>query len=88
MVADLARDEGRRVGGEGDAARRVEAVDRLDQADGADLREVVERLVARVAPGDRAGERQMALDQEAAGGGAHGPTLTENGSCSHKGGIE
>ena len=46
VVADLAGDERRRVGAEGHAAGGVEAVGRLDQADGADLREVVERLLA------------------------------------------
>ena len=70
VVADLARDEGRRVGGEGDAARRVEAVDRLDQADGADLREVVERLVARRGGGRSSG--RAADGARSAGGGRRG----------------
>ena len=42
----------------------VEAVDRLDQADRADLDEVLELLAAAgVAAGERAHERQVALDQ-------------------------
>ena len=42
----------------------VEAVDRLDQPDRADLDEVLELLAAvRVAPGERADERHVLLDQ-------------------------
>ena len=55
---------GRGVGRERDVARELEAVDRLDQADRADLLDVLERLAApRVAAGQRANQRQVALDQ-------------------------
>src|SRR4051812_34803992 len=61
---DLADDVRRRVGRQLDAAVEVEAVDRLDQADGADLDEILELLAAvRVAPGERAHERHVLLDQ-------------------------
>src|SRR5207248_8411327 len=46
MSLDLADDVRRGVGGQLDAAREVEAVDRLDQADRADLHQVVELLAA------------------------------------------
>src|SRR5581483_6408981 len=61
---DLADDVRRRVGRQLDAAGQVEAVDRLDQADRADLDQVVELLAAvRVAPRERADERHVLLDQ-------------------------
>jgi hypothetical protein len=76
-MADLAGDRRRGEGGERDAAAGVEAVDRLDEADRADLDQVLERLVVpRETAGDRADERQMAFDQLAAGGGGQGPKLT------------
>src|SRR5262249_28790854 len=66
---DPAYDVRRRVGRQLDAAVEVEAVDRLDQADGADLDEVVELLAAvGVAPGERADERHVLLDQLVPGG--------------------
>jgi len=43
---DLADDVRRRVGRQLDAPVEVEAVDRLDQADGADLDEILELLAA------------------------------------------
>ena len=64
VALDLADDVRRRVGRELDAAVEVEAVDRLDQPDGADLDEIVELLAAvRVATGERADERHVLLDQ-------------------------
>jgi len=77
VVADLAGDRRRGVRGERDAAAGVVAVDRLDQADRADLDQILERLAAPgEAAGDGADERQMAFDQLAAGGGGQGPKLT------------
>src|ERR1700694_5916624 len=43
---DLADDRRRRIGGELDSALEIEAVDRFEQTDRADLDEVVERLAA------------------------------------------
>ena len=64
VALDLADDVRRRVRRQLDAAVDVEAVDRLDQADTADLDEVVELLAAvRVAPRERADEREVLLDQ-------------------------
>ena len=55
---------GRGVGGERHVARELEAVDRLDQPDGAHLLDVLQRLAAPgVAARQRAHERQVALDQ-------------------------
>ena len=73
---DLADDRRGRVGGELDAALDVEAVDRLDQADGADLDEVVERLApAGEPPGEVLDERQVEADQLLAGLTGHrGPS--------------
>src|SRR3712207_8947158 len=62
----LFRSEDRRdrVAGERDLAGRVEAVDRLDQAQRRDLHEVVERLVgALVAARQLAGQREEALGE-------------------------
>ena len=68
VALDLADDVRRRVGGQLDAALDVEAVDRLDQADAADLDEIVELLAAvGVAPRQRADEREVLLDQLLAG---------------------
>ena len=65
---DLADDRRHRVGRELDAALGVEALDREQQADRADLDEVLERLpAARVARGEAAHERQVALDDAVAG---------------------
>ena len=64
VALDLADDVGRRVGGELDAAAQVEAVDGLDEPDGADLDEVVEVLAARgVAARERAHQRQVHGDE-------------------------
>ena len=64
VALDLADDVRGRVGRQLDAAVDVEAVDRLDQADAADLDEIVELLAAvGVAPGERADEREVLLDQ-------------------------
>src|SRR5207248_3043911 len=58
MTLDLADDVRSRVGGQLDAAVEVEPVDRLDQADRADLDEIVELLApVRVPPRQRADER-------------------------------
>src|SRR5581483_365442 len=66
---DLADDVRRRVGGQLDPPLEVEAVDRLDQPDRADLDQVVELLAAvGVPPGERAHERHVPLDQLLAGG--------------------
>jgi hypothetical protein len=68
VALDLARDVRGGEGGELDAALDVEAVDGLDEADGADLHEIVEGLAAvRVAAGDVPHERHHALDEHAAG---------------------
>src|SRR5512143_2255478 len=64
MPLDLADDVRRRIGGQLDAALDVEAVDRLDQADGADLDEVLELLAAvGVAPGEGTDEGHVLLDE-------------------------
>ena len=64
MALDLADDVRRRVGRQLDAARDVEAVDRLDQADRSDLDEVLELLATvGVTPRQRADERHVVLDE-------------------------
>ena len=64
VALDLTEDRRHRVRGQLDAAVRVEAVDRVDEADRADLDEVVEHLAAAdVAKGERADERHQILDQ-------------------------
>src|SRR3954471_11071863 len=64
VALDLADDVRRRVCRQLDAAIQVEAVDRLDQPDRADLDEIFELLAAvRVAPRQRAHERHVLLDQ-------------------------
>ena len=64
VALDLADDVGRRVRRQLDAALEVEAVDRLDEADGADLDEVVEVLAARgVAPRQRPHQREVHGDE-------------------------
>ena len=64
VAAQLAEDRRHRVGREREPALRVPAVDGLDEADGGDLDQVVERLArAPVAQRERAGERHVALDQ-------------------------
>src|SRR3954468_6283078 len=61
---DLADDVRRRVRRQLDAAVEIEAVDRLDQPDRADLNEILELLAAvRVPPRERAYERHVLLDQ-------------------------
>src|SRR5262249_19003527 len=68
VALDLADDVRRGVGGQLDAAVDVEPVDRLDEPDRADLDEIFELLTAvRVAPGQRAHERHVLLDQLLAG---------------------
>jgi hypothetical protein len=53
VALDLADDVRRGVGGERDLARELEAVDRLDQPDRANLLDVLERLAtAGVAAGE------------------------------------
>ena len=69
VALELAQDRRHGERGERGLALRVEAVDRLQQAERGDLHEVVERLAAAlVAPGELAGERQEALDQRIARG--------------------
>src|SRR5438309_10967517 len=64
MPLDLADDVRRRVRRQLDPAVDVEAVDRLDQADCADLDEILELLAAvRVAARERPHERHVLLDQ-------------------------
>src|SRR5712691_7631386 len=64
VALDLADDVRRRIGRQLDAAVEVEAVDRLDQPDRADLDEVLELLAAvAVAARERADERHVLLDQ-------------------------
>src|SRR6266536_1146755 len=66
---DLADDVRRRIRRQLDAAAQVEAVNRLDQADRADLDEILELLAAvRVPARKRAHERHVLLDQLLAGG--------------------
>src|SRR5947207_8776423 len=61
---DLADDVRRGVRRQLDAAVEVEAVDRLDQADGADLDEILELLAAvRITARERADEGHVLLDQ-------------------------
>src|SRR5205823_4239726 len=65
---DLADDVRRGVRRQLDAAVEVEAVDRLDEPDGADLDEVLELLAAiRVATRQRPHQRHVLLDQLLAG---------------------
>ena len=67
VAAQLAEDRRDGVGGEREAAVGVPAVDGLDEADGGDLDQVVERLGrAAVAQREGAGERHVALDQHLA----------------------
>src|SRR6266480_3525102 len=67
VTLDLADDVRRGVRRERHLARELVAVDRLDQADRADLLDVVERLAAAgVAARQRANERQVALDERLA----------------------
>src|SRR4051812_30216513 len=68
VTLDLADDVRRRIGGQLDAAVDVEAVDRLDQPDRADLNEVLELLAAVGVPaGQGTDERHVLLDQLLAG---------------------
>jgi hypothetical protein len=69
VALELAEHRRHRVRREGGLATGVEAVDRLDQAQGRHLHEVVERLVgAPVAPRHAPGQRKQALDERLAGG--------------------
>ena len=64
VVADLALDGRHGDGAQVAAARRLEAVDGLDEADGADLHEVVDGLAsACVAARDGAHEAHVLLDE-------------------------
>ena len=64
MPLDLTDDRRYRVGGQLDTAVELEPVDGLDQADGADLNQVVELLAAsRIAARERTHEGQMELDE-------------------------
>lgn len=61
---DLADDGGGGVRGELDAALRVEAVHGLDQADGGDLGQIVQRLATVAeAPGQMLDEREVHTDE-------------------------
>jgi hypothetical protein len=84
VMTDRAVDRRHGIGLERRTARRVPAVDRGDQAEAARLDEVVVGLGApRVASGERADERHVALDLAVAGGlalggrGHRGEPLTE-----------
>ena len=67
VTADLADDRRHGIRRELDAALELEPVDRLDQADRADLDEIVDGLAAaRVPTGERANERHQLLDQTVA----------------------
>ena len=73
VALDLADDRRGGVGRELDAALEVEAVDRLDQADRADLDEVVVGLAAVAEPaGQVLDQGQVQLDQRVAGGWSGG----------------
>jgi hypothetical protein len=64
VALELAEDRRRGVARELGAAPRLEPVDRLDQPEARDLKQVVERLVGvRVAQRQVAGERQEPLRQ-------------------------
>ena len=64
MALDLARDVGDRESAELHAPLRVVAIDGLDQADAADLNEVLVQLAAHaVAPGQALDQRHVLLDQ-------------------------
>src|SRR5206468_1513613 len=68
VAPDLARHGESGVGAEVDAVARVEAIDRLDQPDRANLNQVLERLArASESSRDRFDERQMSCDQLLAG---------------------
>jgi hypothetical protein len=76
VALDLAEHGRRRVRGEAHVAADVEAVDRLHDPHARDLHEVVERLAAaRVAAGQRAGERQHLLGELVAS--PHVPVLMD-----------
>src|SRR5207249_10366145 len=64
VALELARDGGGGVGREFDLAVRVESVDRLDQADGGHLDQVVHRLPASGEPAGQVFDQpEVALDQ-------------------------
>src|SRR4051794_32976129 len=64
VALDLAYHVRRGVRGQRYLALELEAVDRLDQPDGADLLDVLHGLATtRIAPGQRAHQRQVALDE-------------------------
>ena len=64
VALELAQDRRDGEAREGRLARRIEAVDRLQQPERGDLDQVVERLAAAlVAAGELARERQKALDE-------------------------
>ncbi len=75
---DLADDGRRGVGGELDGALEVEAVDGLDQPDGRDLHEVIERLAAVAEPpGQVLHQREVGLDEVIAQPRPAGVTLRQ-----------
>jgi hypothetical protein len=69
MPLDLTEDVRRCEGGKRHPARRIEAVDGLDESDRADLHEILDPLAAvRVAVSKRLDEREVRLDQALARG--------------------
>jgi len=64
VMADLALDRRHGDGAQVAAASGLEAVDRLDEADGADLDEIVDRLAAaRIPACDRPDQTHVLLDE-------------------------
>jgi hypothetical protein len=64
VALDLTGDRRHGVGGERHAACRIEAIDGVDEADGGNLQQVLERVASRrEAQRDAARERQEALDE-------------------------
>ena len=86
VALDLAEDRRHRVAREGDVARQVEAVDRLDEAQAGDLEEVVEAAPRGAGSGARAGARAAGSARRAARGrrgrGCRGSARTARGRSS------